>query len=64
MCLAGFTLLQVPEISQSAKFHEKMKGLGGILCCVGGSCGCEDFNTAKTKEIAQSQSLHAQSQSL
>lgn len=35
MHLAGLTLLQISEVSRSAKFHEKMKGLGGFLWCVG-----------------------------
>lgn len=52
MHLAGLTLLQISEVSRSAKFHEKMKGLGGFLWCVGDGWGCECFNTAKTKEIA------------
>lgn len=51
MHLAGFILLQIPEVFHSAKFHERMKGLGGFLWCVGDGWNCECFNAAKTVRL-------------
>lgn len=59
MHLAGFSLVQIPEVSHSAKFHEKMKGLGGFLCCVGDSWGCECFNAAKTRRLLSARTFTA-----